>query len=204
MKLTFTSAIVLALLVSIAAIPVEKETKYLITANKSNVRWNAKKVTGEHSGLISIKRGYLKMNESTLTTGTVFMDMNSISCLDLEDEGENKKLVGHLKSDDFFSAQKYPESVFKIYKIIPIKDNEEYTHTLEGALTIKGYTNPLNFPVKLEMKKEKVYISGKTSVDRTKYNIKYGSGKFFEDLGDRMIYDEFTIDFKIVAAVPEN
>jgi polyisoprenoid-binding protein YceI len=178
--------------------------RYDILTGKSNVKWSATKVTGGHNGLIQLKRGYLSLTDAgELEHATVFINMQSISCLDLEDDESKTKLVNHLKSDDFFSSKKFPEAVFKIYKVTPFENSKEFTHTIEGALTIKGYTNKLAFPVKLEKKDGLIYISGKTDVDRTLYNIKYGSGKFFENLGDKMIYDLFTIDFKLIAAVPE-
>jgi polyisoprenoid-binding protein YceI len=172
-------------------------------AKTSEVQWEAEKVTGQHNGLISVKRGYITLNaDSSLEHATVFINMQSIRCLDLEDDALNSKLVNHLKSDDFFSSKRFPEAVFKVYKVTPM-DHETYTHTIEGSLTIKGYTNKLAFPVTIEQKNGKVLVNGKTDVDRTLYDIKYGSGKFFDNLGDNMIYDLFTVTFKIVAELPK-
>ena len=183
----------------------QDETKYLIQPNKSMVMWNAKKVTGEHNGVINIKNGYVLMNEEKLAGGVVFIDMKSIVDLDIEDAEDKKKLENHLKSEDFFNAHKFPEAVFKIYKIIPLNDEgSPYNYMVSGGLTIKGFTNQISFPMKVEMKDGKVFLNGLTDVDRTQYDIKYGSGKFFEDLGDSMIYDNFTIEFKVAAKLPED
>ena len=181
----------------------QKDVKYKISPGKSLVKWNAKKVTGEHSGLINVKHGYVLGNGTTISGGTVFINMQSIVNLDLEDENDKKKLIEHLKSEDFFNTKKFGEAIFKIYQLTPLKDQELYTHSIEGSLTLKGRTHPLTFPIKVEYKKDKIYIEGQTEVDRTLYDIRYGSGKFFDNLGDNLIYDTFTIDFNIMATPPE-
>ena len=117
--------------------------------------------------------------------------MNTLNCKDLEDAEWNGKLVGHLRSDDFFSVDKFPIATLTITESTTFNNGEAQ---VKGNLTIKGITHPTSFKVK---KTDKGYMATVT-VDRTKYNVKYGSGKFFDNLGDNMIYDEFTLDVKIV------
>jgi polyisoprenoid-binding protein YceI len=110
---------------------------------------------------------------------------------DLEAGEWHDKLVGHLKSDDFFGVEKFPTSELIITESAPFKNNEA---TVTGKLTIKGITHPVTF----KAVKVGTGYTALITVDRTKYDIKYGSGKFFDSLGDKMIYDEFTLDVKLV------
>jgi polyisoprenoid-binding protein YceI len=162
-----------------------------ISTSKSELKWTGKKVTGEHWGYIKLKDANLKIEDNKLVSGEFNIDMNSMNCKDLEDEEWNGKLIGHLKSDDFFSVEKYPIATLKIIKSDAFVSGEA---EVKGDLTIKGITHPIIFKVK---KTDNVY-KAKLNVDRTKYNVKYGSGKFFENLGDNMIYDDFTLDVNIV------
>jgi hypothetical protein len=72
-------------------------------------------------------------------------------------------------------------------------------YNVKGNLTIKGITNEISFPAKVSLENGNVQAMGTATIDRTKWNIKYGSGKFFQGLGDKMIYDEFEITFDIKA-----
>ena len=173
--------------------------KYTVDPGKCLLSWSAQQVTGSHRGVINIKNGYVTVSGDLVTGGVVFIDMNSIQNLDIEDPEEKKELERILRSEDFFNARSFPEAVFKVYKIKELKDNDKYTHTLEGGLTIKGYTNKLIFPVNVEIKNNKCTIKGTTSVDRTKYDMKYRSGKFYDDLGDLLIYDNFNLEFTLIA-----
>jgi len=117
--------------------------------------------------------------------------MNSLVNKDLEDAEWNGKLIGHLKSDDFFSVANYPVATLVITESTPFKDG---VSDVKGNLTIKGITHPISFKTK---KSEGAYLATLT-VERTKYEVRYGSGKFFDNLGDNMIYDDFILDVKIV------
>nr|WP_319400649.1 YceI family protein [uncultured Carboxylicivirga sp.] len=178
--------LVFTLLVSAAAFAQSKK----IDVKKSSLEWTGKKVTGEHMGNILFKSGELVFKDGKLSGGEFEVDMTSITNTDLTDAEYNKKLVGHLKSDDFFGVEKYPTSTLKI-KTIHQKGNEYH---VVADLTIKGKTNPVEFSV---MDSDDVY-DGVITIDRTKYDVRYGSGKFFDNLGDKVIYDEFTLAFKVV------
>jgi polyisoprenoid-binding protein YceI len=168
---------------------------------KSVVKWSGKKVTGEHNGTVSMADGSLQVENGKLKGGSFEIDMNSITNADLTDVEYNAKLVGHLKSDDFFAVDKHPKAVFKITKATPVTnakaDAENYTIT--GDLTIKGITHSITFPANVKITDNKAEATAKFDVDRTKYDIKFRSGNFFQNLGDNMIYDNFTIDLKLVA-----
>jgi polyisoprenoid-binding protein YceI len=115
--------------------------------------------------------------------------MTSITCTDLTGEYKSN-LEGHLKSDDFFSISNYPTANLVITKVSkPTKDN----YNISAKLTIKGITQNIDFVAKVNGKT----LSTTLVIDRTKFNIKYGSGSFFDSLGDNMIYDDFELKVKL-------
>lgn len=172
-------------------------TTYKVDPQKSVLNWNGKKVTGEHSGTIKLSDGMLLVDGGKLTGGTFSFDMNSIVNTDLTDAGYNAKFIGHMKSEDFFNTAKFPTSTFKVTKVTP-KGGDAYDIT--GNMTIKGITNAVTFPATVKMTANTITADGKATLDRTKYDIRYGSKSFFENIGDKAIYDDFTVEMKLVAA----
>ncbi len=171
-----------------------------VDVNKSKLGWEGRKVTGAHHGTINLKDGSLEFADGKLSGGEFTIDMNSMVNLDLEDETWNKKLIDHLKSDDFFSVKKYPVAKFKITDVKNYKDsNTEANYLLIGDLTIKGITHPIEFPAIVKQEKNTVSASAKIEVDRSKFDVRFGSGSFFKGLGDKMIYDNFTMTVDLKA-----
>lgn len=162
-----------------------------VNKSLSTVKWTGNKIGGSHNGEIKIKSGNLELKAGNITAGTIVMDMNSITDLDLTDEGYNQKLVGHLKSDDFFGVASYPTASFQISKASKFVDGKA---TVSGSLTIKGVSENISFEV---FKKDNVYTS-QIKVDRSKFNVRYGSNSFFDNLGDKAIDDIFILDIQIV------
>lgn len=176
---------------------VAKTTTYNIDVDKSVLTWNGKKVTGEHGGPVKAEKGYLTLNGNKLTGGVVSIDLRTMTSTDLKDNKEyHDKLINHLKSDDFFSVAKHPVATFKITKV---KQSSGNTADVTGDLTIKGITNPVTFPVTVNVSGNTLTATGKATINRAKYDIKYGSKSFFDNLGDKVIYDDFTVDMNIVA-----
>ncbi|PIQ22197.1 MAG: lipid-binding protein [Cytophagales bacterium CG18_big_fil_WC_8_21_14_2_50_42_9] len=177
-------------------------TTYKVDPAQSNVTWNGKKVTGEHNGTIKIANGAIQVDKNKVMGGTIEMDMNSIVDLDIKDQEYNQKLIGHLKSEDFFSAEKHPRATFKITSVTPIKGAAAGApnYTVAGNLTIKGITNPVTFPAEITVNGNSVAAKSKAvTLDRTKWDIRYGSKSFFANIGDKAIMDDFTIQFNVVA-----
>ncbi|MFT4833803.1 MAG: polyisoprenoid-binding protein YceI [Marinoscillum sp.] len=170
-------------------------TTYTVDAERSKVEWLAKKVTGQHNGEVSLKEGSFDFTEGKLTGGTFTIDMTGITVLDLSG-GSKAKLQGHLNSDDFFGVTTYPTALFKITKAVPQGPGK---YKVVGDITIKGKTEEIQFPASLEEKNGTVTGTATLIIDRTKFDIRYGSGSFFDDLGDKTIYDEFDLTVKIVA-----
>lgn len=167
-----------------------------INTKVSSVEWIGKKVTGQHTGAITIKEGGLNLHDGHLSTGKIVMDMTSLTCTDLKPEQGGGKLIGHLNSPDFFDVANHGTATLEITGAKATTGDKQ---TISGNLTIKGITKPITFEATVTMKEGKLGAFAEVKVDRTLYDIKYGSGKFFEGLGDKMIEDEFIIKFKIAA-----
>ncbi|MBN1407361.1 MAG: YceI family protein [Calditrichaceae bacterium] len=173
---------------------------YKVDLNNSQLKWEGRKVTGAHHGTINLQSGSLEVVDSKLSGGEFTIDMNSMINLDLEDETWNKKLIDHLKSDDFFSVEKFPIAKFKITDIKNYKDSDtEANYLIIGDLSIKGITHSIEFPAVFKVEEGKVTASAKIEIDRSKYDVRFGSSSFFKGLGDKMIYDNFTMDVELTA-----
>jgi polyisoprenoid-binding protein YceI len=168
---------------------------YRVDIKSSTLEWVAKKVTGQHVGTIAFGESTLIIEKKKITGGKLTVDMNSMVNTDLTDAGYNQKLIGHLKSDDFFGVAKFPQSTLDVKKV-EAKSGKLYHFTAD--LTIKGIASPVEFDAEVNEVSGQFTATGEMTVNRTKYGIKYGSGSFFEGLGDKMIYDDFTLKFKLV------
>ncbi|NCN27040.1 YceI family protein [bacterium] len=212
-KLIFTGAALIASL-SMAA---------KIDPSKSMATWYGEKITGFHYGDIKLSSGELEVKNGALVGGSFEVDMTSMSCGDCDPKSA-EKLVGHLKSDDFFSADKFKNSTLKIKKVtawneVDKKKQAELMKTLEAAnkrdfskvkvakpthlisadLSIKGKTHPQDIVANVEVNGAAVNASGQMVVDRTKFDVRYGSNKFFDNLGNKAISDSFEVAVKLQA-----
>jgi polyisoprenoid-binding protein YceI len=163
---------------------VNAQQKEIKIAN-SKVIWKGYKVTGSHEGTINLKSGFLTFNDNKLTGGEFVMDMNTIVTTDLQGEYKGK-LEGHLKSDDFFGVEKHPTAKLVISKVDATGKN---SYKITGNLTIKGITNVITFDLSVYGNKANAALK----IDRTKYDVRYGSTSFFDNLKDKAIYDEFDL-----------
>jgi polyisoprenoid-binding protein YceI len=191
----------LSLIVLLFQFGFAKEESFNVDVNQSKLEWHGKKVTGEHNGLINIQGGMLQFKDDMLVGGEFTIDMKTIVNLDLESEEWNAKLVNHLKSDDFFSVEKFPTAIFKITEVKAHKaEKSDANHWIKGDLTIKGKTHPIEFAAKVDKNEKGVSGSATMTIDRSKYDVRYGSGSFFEGLGDKLIYDDFDMKVSLTAA----
>jgi len=173
-----------------------KTQKFEIVSAQSNIAWTGRKVTGAHNGTIVIKNGLLLVEDGHLTGGRFVIDITSIKILDVTDPATNAQFAGHLASDDFFSSEKFPESVFVITSVTPRSVNNYH---IDGDLTIKGITHEVGFGTVVNTDGSSITATGKITIDRTKYAMKFRSGNFFKDLGDTLIYNDFDLDVTITA-----
>jgi polyisoprenoid-binding protein YceI len=169
-----------------------------ISKTESTVTWHASKVTGSHYGRVPFSDGKLDYSNGKITGGSFEMDMSKLTVEDITDAGSNQKLTGHLKSDDFFSVTKFPKAMMKITNV---KTTDGKTYEMTANLIIKGVTTAVTFPATLTMVNGKMVTTAEIKFDRTKYDIKYRSGSYFEDLADKLIYDEVKLDVKLVATI---
>lgn len=185
-KGVFSLAMALVFSVATATEPVADEKKEVKT-DASTVTWKAYKVTGSHTGTLHLEQGSLIFDNEKLTGGEFTVDMSSLVSTDLAGDPENKgKLEGHLNSEDFFNTKKHATSKLVFTKV---KATGKNSYEVTGNLTIKDITKPVIFDVSVYGSKATATVK----IDRTSYDIKYGSGNFFENLGDKTIYDEFDL-----------
>lgn len=200
--------IMAALALSFNAVAADKKAKavpavtYKLDTEASKALWTGKKVAGSHNGAVKFKEGNFEMKSGSMT-GSVVVDLDTITCTDLTDAEYNKKLVGHLKSEDFFNVAKYPTATFKIKsstEMHPITAGQPNL-VLKGDLTVRGITKPSEVSVVFTPSETGFEAKGKLLIDRTQFGLKYNSKKFFDAkaLGDKIINDEFEIDFTLVA-----
>lgn len=169
--------------------------KIVVDPAKSELRWEGYKVTGKHNGIVSVQSGELEMRNGHLTSGKFVIDMATIEVHDLEGNSRTK-LENHLKSDDFFGVATHPKATFTIDKAIPAGQSGKYK--IEGQLTIKNITHPISFEAQVNEENGMTVATADIKVDRSKFDVRYGSGSFFDNLGDKTIYDEFDIKVRLV------
>jgi len=176
-----------------------QETKggqYVAACNhQTKIFWKGSKPGGEHNGIIRIKEGgkYL-VNDGELVGGEFVIDMSSIVNLDLADAAMNAKLVNHLKSADFFNVDSFPEAKFVIASVEPLDAVPGFSHTIKGNLTMKGITKGISFNAKVSVVDGNVTATSEEFViDRTQWNVNYGSKSIFKELTDKFINDEFSL-----------
>lgn len=164
-------------------------------ASKSSIAWLGKKVSGQHEGNVKLISGSFTLNGDVIKSGSFEADMNSITCKDLEGEW-NEKLVGHLKSDDFFATKKFPKATLIIKEG---KKDASGVYQVKGDLTVKGITKPITFPATIKNDGKTLTSTSTIVIDRTQYDIRYGSKSFFDNLGDKTIENDFTLTVILVA-----
>ena len=168
---------------------------YIVNKDLSTIKWTGKEITTKsHYGILDLKEGSIYVNNDGIISGNVVVDMNSINCLDMSGRGKNR-LEGHLRSDDFFGVNSYPEAnlIFTSWSV-----NNLGKILYKGDLTIKNITHPITFSGSVK----KIDIGYRSTInlsfDRTLYEIKFRSGKYFQNLGDKLILDNIDITAEIV------
>lgn len=167
---------------------------YKVDPAVSSVEWLASKVTGKHNGTVPISGGTMVVDGTKLLSGSFEANMAALTVDDLTGSSK-EKLTGHLKSDDFFSTTKFPKAKFVLTSA---KQVEGGNYQINGTLEIKGIKQPVSFMAGVVSQGDKILGSASFNVDRTRYDIKYRSANWFTDLGDKAIYDDFTLTVKLV------
>lgn len=185
------------MLVGSAQLVASQATQFELSADESKMVWLGKKATGKHMGEISLKKGVVTVENGKYTGGELVIDMTSIVCTDIEDESGRKKLEKHLKDEDFFDVANFPEAKFVIKSVTKDEKAEEKNmYVAIGALTMKGITNDLTFPIEIVNDGSRMAGKGVLTFDRTKWDIKYASS-----FGNAMINDDVELTFGIIGMV---
>ncbi|MEM9676255.1 MAG: YceI family protein [Bacteroidota bacterium] len=185
-------------LASAFTLPEKEAVSYDVDVQQSEITWKGEKIAGAHEGTIQLRDGSLLLEDGKLVGGNFTIDMSTISNSDLEGEYKGK-LEGHLKSDDFFGVEKYPTATLSITNVEPKAGN---TYQITGDLTIKDKTNQIQFPATVATQGNRVTAEASITVDRSEYDVRYGSDSFFDNLGDKVIYDDFDLQISLVAENP--
>lgn len=175
---------------------------YQLDTKSSKLTWTGSKVLvpSKHTGTVDIKSGQVEFGKDGPTAAVVVVNMATIKNEDLTDPGYNKKLVGHLKSPDFFDVEKHPEATLKVTSF---KKQGPTAYDLTGDLTIKGKTKPVSFKATTASEKGGISkISADLEFDRTDFDVRYGSGKFFQNLGDKVISDKVQLKVELTGKLP--
>ncbi len=191
-KFTIAGMLLLFALVLFAFKPASEE--YKVDVKSSTVQWTGYHLAKsyEHTGFVSLKSGKLIMDNGKLVGGNFVLDMNSITNTDLEDKKKNAKLVGHLKSDDFFNTGKFPTSMLEIKSATPTGNNN---YSIKADLTIRGISKPIEFDALVKMDGNgKVTADSKFNVERSQYEVMYGWS-----VENAMLDGEFTLEVKLSA-----
>ena len=181
--------------------------EYKLIADSSSIAWVGTKPSGQHNGSVSFQSGTLQVKEGEVVGGSFVADMTSIDVLDLDRESEwHGKLVGHLKDKDFFHVDSFPTGKFEIVSVeklasVEAKDDIQATHKLTGNLELKGISKSISLLAQISVEGGVVKAqTAKIVVDRTEWDIKYKSKKFFEELKDKFISDDFSLAITLQAA----
>jgi polyisoprenoid-binding protein YceI len=166
------------------------QNKLIADTTNTKLLWLGEKVTGQHNGTIKLQSGWLNLQDNKIVSGEFDINMASI-----QESENNEHLLGHLKSDDFFGVEKYPLAKLVITGSTPF---DKGTGVVSGTLSIKDSTNPVEFKAAMQKKDDGTWFFANIIVDRTKYNIRYGSGSFFDNLGDKTIYDDFNLKVNLL------
>lgn len=130
-----------------------KAQSFKVDNQGSKLTWQAKKATGDHNGEVKISNGQFTAENNVLKSGTFDIDLNTITDADLTDQASNDKLVSTLKSETFFSTDKFPKANFVIVSATKISGNQ---YDVKGKLTIKGITNEVSFPATIKVDGKKI------------------------------------------------
>ena len=169
-----------------------------VDMENSQIKWIGRKVTGEHSGTLNLSGGWVVLDKNSINSGKFIFDMASISNTDIESPEWKQKLEDHLKSEDFFHTDSFPHAILEIKgRQSLIIEKSKKSDQILADLTIRGITHEIKFPFDLTQSQNNFNAEGSVDIDRTLYNIQYKSGKFFDELGDKLIYDNFTVQFKV-------
>jgi len=200
MRFFLSTAAILAVTALLSFSPaMHGDGTYQVDAAKSKIEWVGKKLTGEHSGNLSLKSGEIVMGGHGITSGHFIIDMTTIDCTDLSGESA-EDLEGHLRADDFFGTKKFPTANVKMISASALTgDANGNNFSIVANLTLKDITHEITFPAKVQIGDKQVTVNAQIQFDRTKWGIEYKSKTVFDNLGDKFIYDDIALTVSLTA-----
>lgn len=183
------------------AVATELSTTFKVDTLTSVLNWKGSKAASSHNGTIMLSSGSISVEKNNITAGSFVVNMSTIKDLDLTDAKQNGGLVGHLTSPDFFDVAKFPTTKFEISgtEKLATPDSLGNNYKIMGNLTIKDVTKNITIPANITMDSTMFSATSKFNIDRTEFGIQYGSGKFFKNLGDKLINDIIEFDLVLKA-----
>jgi len=178
-----------------------EDRSYRIDTEQSSIQWTGRNANSSHFGNIKISKGELAIKGENIT-GQFDIDMESMANINLEGDESQPVLIAHLKSDDFFLARIFPKATFKILDAAPVKEPFATlpNYEIKGQLQLSGVDAGQDFWATVTLSPEKtLLIEAHFDIDRTRWNIIYGSARFFEHLGMHQVFDLISIEMRIVA-----
>jgi polyisoprenoid-binding protein YceI len=173
---------------------------YEIDRDRCHVEWIGRNIGNKHYGTIDIKKGSFIYEDNELISGEIIFDMTRIENIDL-DEAYKQHLINHLKSDDFFSVEEYPEARLTIVSVEKIRSvGSAANYHITADLMIKDHTHQIAFNAFAHYKEDDMVMNAHFDIDRTQWDVKYGSEHFFSRMGIHVIDDIISFDLIIFAA----
>jgi polyisoprenoid-binding protein YceI len=186
MKNYFTISIITTILI-FTTLSINAQEK-LLNIESSVIRWYGEEITGkQHYGDLKFSSGNIQINDKVVSSGNFIVNMNSLTVEDLSGGGK-KRLEGHLRSSAFFGVSDHPQASLNISSMVDVDGDSQI---LNGELTIKGITHQINFSIKLNSENN---ATAMLVFDRSKYDVRFRSGSFFDELGDKLILDDIKLE----------
>ena len=188
--------VLFVLTISLISFKAIESVTYKAVIAESELTWEGSRPGKTHNGTLGIKEGSLVFEDGKLASGDFTLNMTNITVLDIKPGKNNQKLVDHLNTPDFFDSKNYPTGKFMISG-----SQEKNGKTLvKGKLTIKGITKDVSFLATISNNGDTVILkSDKFNIDRTDWDIRFRSGKFFDNLKNKLIYDDLPITVNVTA-----
>ena len=175
--------------------------EFQVNTADSRIMWEGAKINKKHNGTINISSGNVSIKDGMIEAGSFTIDMASIVNQDLKPENGKAKLESHLKSPDFFDVEKFPTAMFEITKVSNLEGDPSATHLVYGNLTMKDKTKEIGFKAQVNIDDSGISVSSPPfTIDRSEWDVRYGSDKFFDDLKDNAINNEIGLQVNLKAS----
>ncbi len=185
------------------AAPAIPDGPLAVDLQESRVEWLGRNLINKHFGTAALESGHLQFANGTLTGGEFAIDLRRLECTDLAGTDLHDVLIHHLHDDDFFDVANHPTARFVITRATPVTNPTPGAPNLDitGDLTLRGKTEPVQFLATAGLTPEgKPAAQAAFAIDRTRWGVLYGSGKFFNRLAGHLVNDFIEFQLRILTA----